>query len=73
VFEERSRFRTVCQMPRLFNNTVERAPGCTIRRIRAVTIESDQPMRYHVDGEPIQGGNRLRARIHPGALRVAVR
>jgi YegS/Rv2252/BmrU family lipid kinase len=73
VFEERSRLATVCQLPRLFNNTVERAPGCTIRRIRAVTIESDRPMTYHVDGEPIDGGTRLRARIHPGALMVAVR
>jgi diacylglycerol kinase (ATP) len=73
VFEERSRLATVCQLPRLFNGTVERAPGCTIRRIRAVTIASDRPMTYHVDGEPIDGGTELRARIHPGALMVAVR
>jgi diacylglycerol kinase (ATP) len=73
VMEERSRFGTVCHLPRLFNGTVARAPGCSIRRVREVTIESDQPMTYHVDGEPIQGGTRLRARIHPGALRVAVR
>jgi diacylglycerol kinase (ATP) len=73
VMEERSRFATVCNLPRLFNGTVARAPGCSIRRVREVTIESDQPMTYHVDGEPMQGGTRLRARIHPGALRVAVR
>ena len=29
-------------------------------------------MTFHVDGEPMQGGTTLRARIHPGALRVAV-
>jgi len=73
VMEERSRFATMCSMPRLFNGTVERVRGCTIRRIREATIESDQPMRYHVDGEPVQGGTRLRARVHPGALMVAVR
>jgi YegS/Rv2252/BmrU family lipid kinase len=73
VFEERSRFATVCQMPRLFNNTVERAPGCTIRRITEATIESELPMTYHVDGEPVEGGKMLRARIHPAALRIAVR
>ena len=73
VFEERSRFATVCQMPRLFNNTVERAAGCTIRRITEVTIEAEQPMTYHVDGEPVHGGTILRARVHPGALRIAVR
>jgi diacylglycerol kinase family enzyme len=73
VMEEQSRFATVCSLPRLFNGTVERSKGCTIRRIREATIESDQPMRYHVDGEPVQGGVTLRVRIHPGALLVAVR
>ena len=73
VFEERSRVATVCQMPRLFNGTVRRARGCTIRQIRRVTIEADHPMTFHVDGEPVAGGTRLVVRIHPGALRVAVR
>ena len=73
VMEERSRFGTVCNLPRLFNGTVARARGCSIRRVREVTIESDQPMTYHVDGEPMSGGTKLRARIHPGALMVAVR
>ena len=73
VVEERSRIATICQVPRLFNGTANKIRGCTIRRIRAVTIESEQPMAYHVDGEPIAGGTRLKARIHPGALMVAVR
>jgi YegS/Rv2252/BmrU family lipid kinase len=73
VFEERSRVATVCQMPRLFNGTVGRARGCTIRQIRRVTIEADHPMTFHVDGEPVAGGTRLVVRIHPGALRIAVR
>jgi YegS/Rv2252/BmrU family lipid kinase len=73
VVEERSRVATLCQLPRLFNGTVGRIRGCTIRRIREVTIESDQPMAYHVDGEPVQGGATLHARVHPAALRVAVR
>jgi YegS/Rv2252/BmrU family lipid kinase len=73
VVEERSRFATICQVPRLFNGTANRIRGCTMRRIRAVTIESEEPMAYHVDGEPITGGTRLKARVHPGALMVAVR
>jgi diacylglycerol kinase (ATP) len=73
VMEEQSRFATMCSLPRLFNGTVARVRGCTIRRIREATIESDQPMVYHVDGEPVQGGTSLRARVHPGALMVAVR
>lgn len=73
VVEERARWRTVCHVPRLFDGTVERMPGCSICHIRQATIESDQPMAFHVDGEPVQGGTRLNVRVHPGALRVAVR
>ena len=40
-------------------------------RVRQATIECDEPMIFHVDGEPVQGGTTLRARVHPGALRVA--
>ena len=73
VIEERSRIATVCHLPRLFNGTVQRIPGCTLRRIREATIEAGQPMTFHVDGEPVQGGTRLTARVHPAALMVAVR
>ena len=73
VVEERSRLATLVQLPRLFNGTADRMRGCTIQKIRDVTIEADQPMTYHVDGEPGAGGTRLRARVHPGAIRVAVR
>jgi YegS/Rv2252/BmrU family lipid kinase len=73
VMEEQSRIATVCHLPRLFNGTVARVHGCTIRRIRHATIEADRPMTFHVDGEPVAGGTALRARIHPGALMIAVR
>jgi len=72
VMEEQSRLSTIVQLPRLFQGSVDRAPGCSIRRIARATIESDQPMPYHVDGEPVSGGTSLKVRIHPGALYVAV-
>ncbi len=72
VMEERSRLRTIVQLPRLFQGTVDRAPGCSIRKITRATIESERPMMYHVDGEPVSGGTSLRIRVHPGALYVAV-
>ena len=72
VMEERSRINTIAQVPRLFRGTVDRAKGCSIRRIARATIASDRPMVYHVDGEPAQGGTSLRVRVHPGALYVAV-
>jgi len=73
VVEERSRWRTLMQLPRLFNGTIRRIPGCTIDRIQRATIESDAPMMFHVDGEPREGGTRLRVRLHPGALWVAIK
>jgi len=72
VMAERSRLNTIVQLPRLFRGTVDRATGCSLRRIIHATIESDQPMKYHVDGEPVSGGTRLQVRVHPAALRVAV-
>ena len=60
------------QLPRLFRGTVDRAKGCSLRRISHATIESDEPMKYHVDGEPVSGGTRLQVRVHPAALYVAV-
>ena len=72
VVEERSRLRTLVSLPHLFRGTAERVPGCTITRVTHGTIEADLPMTFHVDGETVHGGTRLRVRIHPAALRVAV-
>jgi diacylglycerol kinase (ATP) len=72
VVEERSRLATFFQAPRLFNGSVNRMPGCSIRRIQEVTIESSSAMVFHVDGEPVEGGARLTARIHPQALKICV-
>jgi diacylglycerol kinase (ATP) len=72
VVDERSRPRTICGLPRLFNGTVERMRGCSIAQIREATIQAEQPMIFHVDGEPVQGGTELRVRVHPAALRIAV-
>jgi YegS/Rv2252/BmrU family lipid kinase len=71
VFEERSRVHTLWGLPRLFTGSVSRVAGVTIRQVTQAVVESDAPMVFHVDGEPVQGGTRLEARVHPGALRVA--
>jgi len=73
VVEERSRFRTICSVPHLFTGTANRITGCRIARIKEATIETSAPMTFHVDGEPVQGGTRLRARVHRHALHIAVR
>lgn len=71
VVEEHSRFRTLLSVPRLFNGTADRVPGCVMVQIHRATIECDTPMTYHVDGETVLGGTTLTARVHPGALRIA--
>ncbi len=67
------RLGTLWNLPRLFTGTVADMPGYLRRRITQATIECDRPMVCHVDGEPFEGGTRVRARVHPGALQVAVR
>lgn len=73
VYEEVSRFRTFCALPRLLAGRAGGLRGLSIQQIERATIESDQPMTFHVDGEPVEGGMRLEARVHPAALRVCVR
>lgn len=73
VVEEASRLGTVAALPRLFNGTVARVRGCRIDRVAEVTVETDRPMTFHVDGEPLAGGTSLRARVRPGALLTAIK
>ena len=73
VVEEESRLKTVWNMRRLLTGSIERATIWSCRRVQQVTIETDAPMTFHVDGEPVMGAKRLRVRTHPGALRICTR
>ena len=70
VYEESSRFSTICALPRLFTGGIERVRGFTTQQIDRARIESDLPMRFHVDGEPVEGGTTLEVRVLPKALDV---
>jgi YegS/Rv2252/BmrU family lipid kinase len=70
IIEPRPLIRTICQLPRLFTGTIDHAPGYRRQRIGRATLESEEPMVFHVDGEPVSGGTSLRIRVHPGALYV---
>jgi len=70
VVEERSRFGTICRVPWLVARSIDRVSVWSSQRVTDATIESDSPMPYHVDGEPMVGGSSLRIRTHPGALSV---
>ena len=57
---------------RLFNGTVDRHRYVHCSRVAGMTISAERPLRFHVDGEAVQGGCTLSATIHPKALRVRV-
>ena len=67
---ESSRIATICQAWRLLAGSVERVKGWSTRRVERATIESERPMLFHVDGEPVHGETRLDVRVHPGALLI---
>jgi diacylglycerol kinase family enzyme len=73
VFEEGTRLGAVATIPRLFTGSFARVKGVTMRQIERLTITADRPIAFHVDGELAEGGTALEGRVHPSALRVAVR
>lgn len=73
IVEERSRLASVCAVPRLFTKSIDRAPGVSMRRVSRVAIEDDDPIPYHLDGEPHAGERRLSVSVHPAVLRISVR
>ena len=73
VVEERSRIASIWALPRIFTGGIARLRGVWMRQVQRATIDSDAPMTFHVDGEPIEDGAHLEARVYPLALRIAVR
>ena len=67
-----SPLRVLWGVLRLFNGTIDQAPEVNTRRARRVTISAEQPIRFHVDGEVVEGSETLTATVHPAALRVRV-
>jgi diacylglycerol kinase family enzyme len=70
VYEEVSRFATLRAVPKLFAGGLERVRGVTTRQIERALIQSNAPMPFHVDGEPVEGGTTLGVRVLPKALTV---
>jgi YegS/Rv2252/BmrU family lipid kinase len=71
IVKERSSLATMWEARRLFSGTLERAPGVMSKQVTQVTIAAERPLRFHVDGEPVnEECTMLTARVHPRALRV---
>jgi diacylglycerol kinase family enzyme len=70
VYEELSRLSTLRVFPRLFIGGIEKVRGLSIRQIERARVECDAPIIFHVDGEPVEGGSVIEARVLPGAINV---
>ena len=71
IAETTSALQAATQVPRLFTGTITRAKGVSLVRGRHVTIEGDEPLCLHVDGEAVAVRSaRLDALVHPAALMI---
>jgi len=70
VVEDRSFIGNVLRLPSLFTNDLHKRFGIRTWKARDVRVRAAQRMLFHVDGEVIEGGHELTARVHLGALRV---
>ena len=62
---------SVWRVRRLFDGSIERDPRVWRQLVSTVDVVAQGPMRFHVDGEPVEGGSRLEVRVHPKALLLA--
>jgi diacylglycerol kinase (ATP) len=68
---ERSPLTALWDARRLFNGTLAKAERVMMKRVTQVTIGAEEPLRFHVDGEPVaETSTILTIRTHPGALRI---
>jgi YegS/Rv2252/BmrU family lipid kinase len=58
--------------PALFSGRILLQPDVRARKATDVSVEAEQPILCHVDGEPHQAGTRVAIRTLPGALRARV-
>jgi diacylglycerol kinase family enzyme len=72
VVEARAFWQVAAKIPAFFRGALADGDGLVMKQVSDVEISSDQPIRFHVDGEPRQAGTRLRVAVRPGAVRVRI-
>jgi YegS/Rv2252/BmrU family lipid kinase len=73
VVEARPFWRVAAKIPAFFRGSLTDGDGLVMRQVSHAEISSDRPIRFHVDGEPRQGGTRVRVAARPEAVRVKTR
>jgi diacylglycerol kinase (ATP) len=51
---------------------IERVPGVLVRRIESASVEAEEDILFHVDGELGRAGRVVHVRVRPGVLTVRV-
>ena len=72
VVKPQSGLRIVSRLPSFFRGTLREDDGVLMRTASTLEITSDQPIRFHVDGEPRQAVQRLSLRTRPKDLLVRI-
>ena len=72
VVEPQSGISILRQVPAFFRGTLREGPGLLMRSAASMEVSCSHPIRFHVDGEPREGPNRIALRTRRGALLVKV-
>lgn len=55
---------------KLFNKRMDKSKYMKIVRATRVVVESEEPIKAHLDGEPVNLPNKIEIRVHPNSLRM---
>ena len=72
IVDDRSPWAVIRHAPKLFRGRLADVPGVTMSTATRIEITANEPLIYHVDGEPCVGGSVISASIRPAALRIRV-
>jgi YegS/Rv2252/BmrU family lipid kinase len=72
IVEPQSGFSIMRQVPAFFRGTLKEGPGLLMRSAASMEISCEQPIYFHVDGEPRNGPNRIALRTRRGILAIRV-
>lgn len=70
VVEPQSGWSILRQVPAFFRGTLAEGPGLVMRSAASMEISSEQPIYFHVDGEPRKGPTRIALRTRRQILQV---
>jgi len=72
MIKDASKARYITSVWRFLNSSLHKSPIVNVNRTRQLSIESDQPMHYHRDGEGAMTSDKLVFSINPSSLKVLV-